>query len=78
MGSRYNNKENVYLCINRACAVYSNNKVVLYLSIMIGTRDMINISEKLGLVINNSTEIEVVTNRKRFPKCTKFRYFRLI
>ena len=39
---------------------------------------MINISKKLGLVTTSSTEIEIVSCRERFPKCTWFRYFRLV
>ena len=36
---------------------------------------MVNLSKKLGLVKNSSTETEVVAIGERLPKCTWFRYF---
>ena len=38
--------------------------------VTIGTGAMINVSKKLGLIINSSTEIEVVATSERFPKYT--------
>jgi hypothetical protein len=38
---------------------------------------MINISKKLGLVTNSSTETKIVSTGERMPKCTWFRYFRI-
>ena len=38
---------------------------------------MMNISKKLGLATNSSTETEIVSTGERLPKCTWFRYFRI-
>ena len=42
-----------------------------------GKGAMINVSKKLGLVTNSSTETEIVATGERLPKCTWFRYFRI-
>jgi hypothetical protein len=38
---------------------------------------MINVSKKLGLVTNSSTETEIVATEVRLPKCIWFRCFRV-
>jgi hypothetical protein len=42
-----------------------------------GKGGMLNISKKLGLVTNSSTETEIVLMGERMHKCTWFRYFRI-
>ena len=63
----------------RSCAHAVNNDgrghSGLYLTM--GKGAIMNVSKKLGLVTTSSTEIEVVANGERFPKCSWFRYFRL-
>ena len=36
---------------------------------------MINVSKKLGIVTNSSTQTELVSTEEYMPKCTWFRYF---
>ena len=38
--------------------------------VTIGTRAIMNVSKKLGLVTNSSAETEAVAIGERFPKCT--------
>ena len=42
-----------------------------------GKGAMINVSKKLGLLTNSSTETEIVSTGERLPKTTWFRYFRI-
>ena len=56
-------------------ATHSDGKGYSFLVITMGKGAMINVSKKLGLVTMNSTETEVVSTGKWFPKCTWFRYF---
>ena len=39
---------------------------------------MINVSKKFGLIAVSSRKTEVVADREHFPKCTWFRYSRLV
>jgi hypothetical protein len=42
-----------------------------------GKGAMINVTKKLGLVTNSSTETEIVATGECLPQCTWFRYFRI-
>jgi hypothetical protein len=68
---------NTVIYIDGAHAVHSNCKGHSGLFLTQGKGAMINISKKLGLVTNSSTETEIVSTGERMPKCTWFRYFRI-
>lgn len=42
------------------------------LFLTMGKGAMLNVSKKLGLVTNSSTETEIVSTGERMPKCTWF------
>ena len=68
---------NVYIYIDGAHAAHDDAKGHSGLYVTMGRGGLINQSKKLGVVINSSTETEIVSTGERFPKCTWFRYFRL-
>ena len=59
-----------YIYIDGIHAVYNDAKDHSGIFVTMGKGAMINISKKLGIVTNSSTETKVVSNRERFPKCT--------
>ena len=69
--------ENTIIYIDGAHAVHADCKGHAGLFLTMGKGAMINISKKLGLVTNSSTETEIVSTGERMPKCTWFRYFRI-
>jgi len=68
---------NTIIYIDGSHAVHSNCKGHSGLFLTQGKGAMINVSKKLGLVTNSSTETEIVATGERLPKCTWFRYFRI-
>jgi hypothetical protein len=68
---------NTVIYIDGAHAVHSNCRGHSGLYVTQGKGAMINVSKKLGLVTNSSTETEIVATGERMPKCTWFRYFRI-
>jgi hypothetical protein len=68
---------NTVIYIDGSHAVHSNCKGHSGLFLTQGKGAMINVSKKLGLVTNSSTETEIVATGERLPKCTWFRYFRI-
>jgi hypothetical protein len=69
--------ENTIIYIDGAHAVHTDCKGHAGLFLTMGKGAMINISKKIGLVTNSSTETEIVSTGERMPKCTWFRYFRI-
>ena len=67
-----------YIYIDGAHTVYMDKKGHSSMFLMMGRGGMINVSKKLELVITSLIETKIVANRERFPKCSWFRYFRLI
>jgi len=67
----------MHIYINRAYIVHLDSRGYSGIFMIMRTGAMINTLKKLRLVTNSSTEIEVVSTGKRFPKCTWFRYFRI-
>ena len=65
------------MCIDGAHAVHVDSKGHSGLHLTMGKGGIINGSKKLGVSTISSTEIEVVSNGERFPKCAWFRYFRM-
>ena len=63
--------------IDGAHAVHADCKGHSGLFLTQGKGAMINVSKKVGLVTNSSTETEIVCTGERMPKCTWFRYFRI-
>jgi hypothetical protein len=72
-----NDGSNTIIYIDGAHAVHNDCKGHSGLFVTQGKGAMINVSKKLGLVTNSSTETEIVATGERLPKCTWFRYFRL-
>ena len=68
---------NTIIYIDGAHAVHTDCKGHAGLYLTMGKGAMINISKKIGLVTNSSTETEIVSTGERMPKCTWFRYFRI-
>ena len=63
-----------YAHIDRAHQIHDDGKGHSGLCLTMGTGSMMSVSKKLGLVTISSTETEIVSTGKRFPKCTWFRY----
>ena len=63
--------------IDGAHAVHNDCKGHSGMFVTQGKGAMMNISKKLGLATNSSTETEIVSTGERLPKCTWFRYFRI-
>ena len=72
-----NDGKDTIIYIDGAHAVHTNCKGHSGLFVTQGKGAMINVSKKLGLVTNSSTETEIVATGERLPKCTWFRYFRI-
>jgi hypothetical protein len=72
-----NDGNDTIIYIDGAHAVHNDCKGHSGLFVTQGKGAMINVSKKLGLVTNSSTETEIVATGERLPKCTWFRYFRL-
>ena len=70
-------KGDISIYIDGEYAVHVDGKGHYGLYLTMGRGAMMNMSKKLGVVTNSSTEIEIVSTRERFPKCTWFRYFRI-
>ena len=68
---------NTIIYIDGAHAVHADCKGHAGLYVTMGKGAMINVSKKLGLLTNSSTETEIVSTGERMPKCTWFRYFRI-
>jgi hypothetical protein len=64
--------ENTVSYIDGAHAVHTDCKGHAGLYLTMGKGAMINISKKIGLVTNSSTETEIVSTGERMPKCTWF------
>ena len=56
--------------IDEIYTVHNDAKGHSGIFVTMGKGAIINISKKLGIVTNSSTETKVVSNRERFPKCT--------
>ena len=72
-----NDRKETIIYIDGAHAVHTNCKGHSGLLVTQEKGATINVSKKLGLVTNSSTETEIVTTGKRLPKCTWFRHFRI-
>lgn len=72
-----NDGKDTIIYIDGAHAVHNDCKGHSGLFVTQGKGAMINVSKKLGLVTNSSTETEIVSTGERLPKCTWFRYFRI-
>jgi hypothetical protein len=72
-----NDGNDTIIYIDGAHAVHNDCKGHSGLFVTQGKGAMINVSKKLGLVTNSSTETEIVATGERLPKCTWFRYFRI-
>jgi hypothetical protein len=72
-----NDGKDTIIYIDGAHAVHNDCKGHAGLFVTQGKGAMINVSKKLGLVTNSSTETEIVATGERLPKCTWFRYFRI-
>jgi hypothetical protein len=72
-----NDGKDTIIYIDGAHAVHNDCKGHSGLFVTQGKGAMINVSKKLGLVTNSSTETEIVATGERLPKCTWFRYFRI-
>ena len=72
-----NDGKETIIYIDGAHAVYTNCKGHSGLFVTQEKGATINVSKKLGLVTNSSTETEIVTIGKRLPKCTWSRHFRI-
>ena len=68
---------NTVIHIDGAHAVHNDCKGHSGLYLTMGKGAMINVSKKLGLLTNSSTESEIVSTGERLPKTTWFRYFRI-
>lgn len=68
-------KGNVHVHIDGAHAVYGDGKGHSGLFLTMGKGAMINVLNKLGLVMTSSTETEIVANGECFPNCSWFLYF---
>ena len=64
--------------IDSTHAVHSDGKGNSGLHVTMGREKIINQSKKLGVVTNSFAETEIISTGQRFPKCTWFRYFRLV
>ena len=72
-----NDGKETIIYIDGAHAVYTNCKGHSGLFVTQEKGATINVSKKLGLVTNSSTETDIVATGERLPKYPCFRYFRI-
>ena len=71
-------EDGAVIYIDGAHAVHTDAKGHSGMFTTMGRGALLNIAKKLGLVTVSSTETEIVSTGERMPKCTWFRYFRLV
>ena len=71
-------KGDVATFIDGTHAVHNDRKAHSGIFLTMGKRDVMTVTNKLGVVTSSSTDTEIVDDKERFPKFSWFRCFRLL